>query len=90
MSVISSARLESSQFNYPKHVTHILHHNSGDIGNGVDVVFRVVLEARAGHEVEVLRTALRRSAAQAWRSRSGALVSMMRTGWSVAGWDMWA
>lgn len=36
-----------------------------------------------------LRTALRRSAAQAWRSRSGALASMRRTGWSVAGWDMW-
>lgn len=37
-----------------------------------------------------LRTALRRSARQAWSSRSGESASIRRTGWSVAGWDMWA
>lgn len=37
-----------------------------------------------------LRTTLRHSAAQACKSRSGALASMRRTGWSVAGWDIFA
>lgn len=37
-----------------------------------------------------LRTAFRRSARQAWRSRSGASALIRRTGLSVAGCDMWA
>lgn len=37
----------------PKHIPHILHHDPGDVGDGVDVVFGVVGEADAGHEVEV-------------------------------------
>lgn len=40
-------------FNYPKHVTDILHHDPGDGGDGIDVVFAVVGEMDAGHEVKV-------------------------------------
>lgn len=39
--------------NHPKHITHILHHDPGDVGHCVDVVLGVVAEAGAGDEVEV-------------------------------------
>ena len=39
--------------NHPKHIAHILDHDPGDVGDGVDVVFGVIGEAGAGHEVEV-------------------------------------
>ena len=39
--------------NHPKHITHILHHDSGDVGDGVDVVFCVIGEAGTGDEVKV-------------------------------------
>lgn len=39
--------------NHPKHITDILHHDSGDICDSVDVVFGIVGEAGAGNEVEV-------------------------------------
>ena len=35
-----------------------------------------------------LRTALRRSLPQLWSSRIGASLSMRRTGYSVASWDI--
>ena len=47
-------RIESPLLNYPKHIAHILDHDPGDVGDGVDVVLGVVGEAGAGHEVEVL------------------------------------
>jgi hypothetical protein len=39
--------------NHSKHITHILHHDSGDVGDSVDVMFGVVGEAGAGDEVKV-------------------------------------
>lgn len=45
--------LKPPQLNYPKHITHILHHDPGDVGHCVDVVLGVVAEAGAGDEVEV-------------------------------------
>jgi hypothetical protein len=40
--------------NHPKHIPYILEQNPGDVGDGVDVVFGVVGQAGAGHEVDVL------------------------------------
>jgi len=45
--------IKPTLLNHPKHITYILDHDSGDVGDGVDVVFGVVGEAGAGHEVEV-------------------------------------
>lgn len=45
--------IKPPQLNYPKHITYILHHDSGDVGDGVDVVFCVIGEAGTGDEVEV-------------------------------------
>ena len=39
--------------NHPRHIAHILDHNPGDVGDGVDVVLGVVRQAGAGHKVEV-------------------------------------
>lgn len=39
--------------NHPEHITHILHHDPGDIGDGVDVMLRVIGEAGTGDEVKV-------------------------------------
>ena len=39
--------------NHPKNITHVLEQNPGDVGDGVDVVFGVVGEAGAAHELEV-------------------------------------
>ena len=50
---LSGWRVETSLFNHPKHITHVLHHDPGDVGHGIDVVFGVVGEAGAGDEVEV-------------------------------------
>jgi len=46
-------RIKPPLLNHPKHITHILDQDSGDVGDGVDVVFGVVGEAGAGREVEV-------------------------------------
>ena len=46
-------RIKPTLLNHPKYITHILNHDPGDVGDGVDVVFGVVGEAGAGHEVEV-------------------------------------
>ena len=46
-------RIKPPLLNHPKHITHILNHDPGDVGDGVDVVLGVVGEAGAGHEVEV-------------------------------------
>ena len=46
-------RIKPPLLNHPKHITHILHHDPGDVGHGIDVVFSVVGEAGAGDEVEV-------------------------------------
>lgn len=40
---------------HAKHIQHILKQNPRNVGDGVDVVFGVVGEAGAGHEVEVLQ-----------------------------------
>lgn len=45
--------VETPLFNHPKHITHVLHHDPGDVGHGIDVMFGVVGEAGAGDEVEV-------------------------------------
>ena len=50
---LSGWRVETSLFDYPKHITHVLHHDPGDVGDGVDVMFGVVGEAGSGDEVEV-------------------------------------
>lgn len=41
--------------NHPKHITYVLHHDPSDGGYGVDVVFGMVGEAGACHEVEVFQ-----------------------------------
>jgi hypothetical protein len=46
--------IKPTLLNHPKNIAHILDHDPGDVGDGVDVVFGVVGEAGAGHEVEVL------------------------------------
>jgi len=46
--------IKPTLLNHPKHIAHILDQDPGDVGDGVDVVFGVVGEAGAGHEVEVL------------------------------------
>lgn len=46
-------RFKPPLLNHPEHITHILHHNPGDVGHGVDVMLGMVGEADAGHEVEV-------------------------------------
>jgi hypothetical protein len=51
--LLLSGRIKSSLLNYPKHITHILHHDSGDVSHGIDVVFSIVGKAGAGDEVEV-------------------------------------
>jgi len=43
--------IKPTLLNHPKHIAHILDHDPGDVGDGVDVVFGVVGEAGAGHEV---------------------------------------
>jgi len=45
--------IKPSLLNHPKHITHILDHDPGDVADGVDVIFGVVGEAGAGHKVEV-------------------------------------
>lgn len=50
---LSGWRVETSLLDYPKHITHILHQDPGDVGDRVDVVFSVVGEAGAGDEVKV-------------------------------------
>jgi len=45
--------IKPTLLNHPKHIAHILNQNPGDVGDGVDVVFCVIREASAGHEVEV-------------------------------------
>ena len=45
--------IKPTLLNHPKHIAHILDHDPGDVGDGVDVVFGVVGEAGAGHEVQV-------------------------------------
>lgn len=44
--------------NHTKHVSHVLHHDSGDGGDCVDVMFGVVGEADAGHEVEIFENSV--------------------------------
>jgi len=46
-------RIESPLLNHPKHIAHILDHDPGDVGDGVDVVLGIVRQAGAGHEVQV-------------------------------------
>lgn len=37
--------------NYPKYISHVLHQDSRDRGDGADVVFGMVGEAGARHEI---------------------------------------
>ncbi|CAI8858928.1 hypothetical protein EMIT0P12_30037 [Pseudomonas sp. IT-P12] len=39
--------------NHPKHIAHVLEQYPGDVGDGVDVVFGVVGEVGAAHELQV-------------------------------------
>ena len=39
--------------NHPKHITHILNQDPGDRGDGIDVLFGVIGEVDAGHEVQI-------------------------------------
>jgi len=45
--------IKPTLLNHPKHIAHILDHDPRNVGDGVDVVFCVVGEAGARHEVEV-------------------------------------
>ncbi|CAI8840625.1 hypothetical protein EMIT0P100_200029 [Pseudomonas sp. IT-P100] len=45
--------LKPTLLNHPKHITDIPEQDQSDVGDGVDVVFGVVRQAGAGHEVEV-------------------------------------
>lgn len=38
---------------HPQHISHILHHDPGDGGDGTDVVFSMIGEVDAGHEVQI-------------------------------------
>lgn len=51
--LISSEEIEPTLLNNTKHITHILHQDPGDGVYGVDVLFGVVGEVDAGHEVEI-------------------------------------
>ena len=46
-------RIKPTLLNHPKYITDIPEQDQGDVGDGVDVVFGVVRQAGAGHEVEV-------------------------------------
>lgn len=46
--------IQSPLLNHPKNITHILHHDPGDVGHGVYVMLGMIGEADAGDEVEVL------------------------------------
>ena len=50
---LSGWRVETSLLDYPKHITYVLHHDPGDVGHSVDVMFGVIGEAGAGDEVKV-------------------------------------
>ena len=47
--------LKAPLLDHAKHIPHILQQNPRNVSDGVDVVFGVVGEAGAGHEVEVLQ-----------------------------------
>lgn len=53
-SLLYLRRLKTSLLYHSKHIAHILDHDPGDVGDGIDVVICVVGEAGAGHEVQVL------------------------------------
>lgn len=45
--------IKSALLNYSKHIGDVLSHDPRDIGNGVDVLLRIVWQAGTGHEVQV-------------------------------------
>jgi len=47
----SDGSIKSPLLHHPKHVTHILHHDPGDRADSVDVVFGMIGEVDACHEI---------------------------------------
>jgi hypothetical protein len=41
-----------------KHITHVLNHYSGDGGDGVDIVFGVVGEMDASHQIQEFKNSI--------------------------------
>ena len=48
---VLTKNIKPSLFYDSKHITYVLHHESGDGGNGVYVVLGMVGEADAGHQI---------------------------------------
>ena len=48
-----SRRIKAALFNHRKHIRHILDHDPGGIGDGVDIVLGIVRYVGAGHQVQV-------------------------------------
>jgi len=48
-------RFKPPLLDHSKHIPHILQQNPRNVGDGVDIVFGVIGEAGAVHEVEVLQ-----------------------------------
>jgi hypothetical protein len=79
-------RPESPLLNHPKHIPHVLKQYPRDIGDGVDVVFGVVGEAGAGHEIEVLEDGVEAFGGEVVKFAEGGLVVDEEDG--VAGGDL--
>ena len=45
--------IKSTLFNYPKYISNVLNHNSVNVGDGVDVVLRIVRQAGARHQIQI-------------------------------------
>jgi len=53
VNILLNRQIKTPLLNHPKHITHVLHHDPGDVGHSVDVMFGVIGEAGAGDEVKV-------------------------------------
>ncbi|MCH4897840.1 hypothetical protein GQX66_03050 [Pseudomonas sp. B707] len=51
--------IESSLLYNSKYITHVLHHDPGNGGHSVDVVFCMVGEADAGHQIQVFENGVK-------------------------------
>ena len=51
---LSFGGIKATLFNHSKHIVHVLDHDPGHVGDGVDIVFGVVGVAGARHQVQVI------------------------------------